>query len=52
MDLIIHKLLDDVLTLMADFWQALWNGDQTIDRDDLPTTAIKRGSSGTTHPIG
>jgi len=51
MDLIIHKLLDDALTLLSEFWQALWHGDRSIDRNESPAVVIKHDSPGTTHPI-
>ena len=51
MNLIIQKLLDDALTLLSEFWQALWHGGQSIDKNEPPAVAIKHDASGTIHPI-
>lgn len=47
MDLIIHKLMSDMGTLLSEIWQAFWHGHPAVSHHEPPISPIKPGSSGT-----
>ena len=51
MDLIIQKLLADIRTLMADFWDALWHPRHPLSPSNPPASTTGPASSESAHPV-